>query len=720
VGTEIRSGGGVIRIRVDRWTVATAVLVVIAVAMRVQNSIAYPVPRGYDSFGHVMYIWYLLKTGRVPLANEGWSLFHPPLYFACAAAIWRVLERVDPIRVMHVISLGFAVLGVIPAWVSFAIVRRYFGSRPVLLLLAPAFVLFLPVGIYTAPMIGNEGLHAVLCAIIIYCLLRTVTDFRRAWAVGLGVSLGLALLTKFTASGMLLASTIAVALVGWHRGAVFAAIKLLAVALSIAFVISGWFYIRNFVEFGNPFQMSRDFFFVQRIENYQAPVDRTLSDYVSVDVSIFRMPSMFRPGAAPVRSVWTGVFANTWFDAFGGWFLPGANSDPRVRDCGRVILLLALVPTALVLLGLVSALWRLQRHGWDDTLVTLLVVFGVIVAMYVQYTRSVPLYSTLKASYLLPVTVVFSFWLVLGFAALSRWPRWQTAVAADMGILAALIVPVFSYGLLFQIAPGPQDQNARGVVCYLAGFRDRAASLFASAAQDGLYVGHENMATIALENGDPYYALAEIARAEALMPLQVIGNRADRAVHIRAMRAEYQNTRASIYDQLGWRDLALKAARDAADLDSTLPEAYYNQAVLLLKAGLDEQAAEVLPRAVELDPNFVEAWVLAGSLDAAHLDCTAAVPALEADRNHVRLRRRFPVETGWGDVTDAGIARRKLIPRSGGGGEPQRDALALCRESPGDHRRSAPVAPASTDLLSAQALKADDEASIPDPPGDSQ
>ncbi len=646
----------------NRWTLLAALVVFVAVALRVHNSIAYPVPRGYDSFGHVMYIWYLLKTGRIPLANEGWSFFHPPLFFAIAAAMWRVLRHVDPIRVMHLISLVFSLLGLVPAWISYLIVRRYFGARPLLLLLAPTFVLFLPVCIYTAPMIGNEGLHAVLCAVIVYCLLRTLDEWSLAWASALGTSLGLALLTKFTATGMVLSATMVILAVGWHRHQWRRPIRVLAVALSIAVVISGWFYVRNAVVFRNPFQMSRDFFFVQRIENAQARGARVLGDYFSFDRSIFEIPSMFPAGRPAIRSVWTGVFANTWFDAFGGWFTPGANRHLLVRKWGQRILALAVVPTMLVLIGLGTALWRLARQGWDDTLVAMLVVFGVIIGMYVQFTRSVAIYSALKASYLLPVTVVFSFWLTLGLSAVSRWPRLRAVLTAEMVLLITAIIPVFWYGRLFELPIGAQDQNARGVICYLADFHDRARELFQIAAAEGVYLGHENLATLAVEDDDPYHALAHIIRAEQLMPSQVIGRPVDRGRHVRTVRAEYRNTRAYIYDRLGWYDLALAAARDAVALDGSLAEAYYNQAVLLLKQGMPDQAADVLPAALEFEPNLVEARALDGVLNPTRVDCAAAVPVIEAALSNARLRRHFPVETGWGDITDAGIARHKIIP----------------------------------------------------------
>lgn len=678
------------RIRLNYWTISAVLLVTIAVIMRVHNSIVYPVPKGYDSFGHVMYIWYLIKTRRLPLASEGWSFFHPPLFFVSAAVMWRALRQTDPVRVMHLISLVFALIGLLPAWITYVIVRQYLGGEPtegaagnaavggrrLALLCAPAFMLFLPVCIYTAPMIGNEGLHAVLCAVGIYCLLRTVKCWTIRWAATLGAVLGLAFLTKFTASGLILASAIVIAAVGWHRGSMASAARLLLVTLAVAFAISGWFYIRNIVIFGNPFQMSRDFFFVQRIENYQLQTTRTLHDYFSFDTSIFRLPSMFRGPGEVIRSVWTGIFANTWFDAFGGWFTPSAQDNMRVRVFGGLILLLAVVPTLLVVLGIGTAVLRLLRQGWEDTLITMLVIFVLIVGMYMQYTRSVPIYSAIKASYLLPITVIFGFWFGLGVSALAGFPRLRALLTAEMCVLVAAIVAVFWYGALFELQTGPLDQNARGVICYLAGFRDRAADLFEVAARDRLYLAHENLATVALDVGDPYRALGEMLWARQLVPRQTLGVGEDRPRQIRLAMGDYENTLAYIYDRLGWQDEAVRAAREAARNDPTLVEAYYNQAVLLLKTGEVSQAAETLPRTLELDPGFIEARALKAVVDALQGDCPSAVSALQALDGSIS-RRRFPHETGRGDITDAGLERHKIIDDLPFNAQPSY-ALALC------------------------------------------
>ena len=54
-----------------------AVMVVVGLAVRVNNVAVFPSLRGYDGFGHFTYIWYMAENWRVPLSTAGWSFFHP-------------------------------------------------------------------------------------------------------------------------------------------------------------------------------------------------------------------------------------------------------------------------------------------------------------------------------------------------------------------------------------------------------------------------------------------------------------------------------------------------------------------------------------------------------------------------------------------------------------------------------------------------------------------
>ena len=50
---------------------------------------------GYDAGAHAGYIVSLLEERALPHPYQGWSTFHPPLYYLLASAVWRALDGLD-------------------------------------------------------------------------------------------------------------------------------------------------------------------------------------------------------------------------------------------------------------------------------------------------------------------------------------------------------------------------------------------------------------------------------------------------------------------------------------------------------------------------------------------------------------------------------------------------------------------------------------------------
>ena len=664
----------------ERWvTAATLALLAIGVAMRLNNAVRYPSLHGFDAYAHVTYVWHLLRSGDLPLPSDGWGRFHPPLYYALCAALWSALRSLEPSVVLKIIGVVFAIASLGSVLVSWAFARRCFPGRRGVAFLAPAVVLFLPVYIYVTPMFGNEVLTIVLCSLACWVLLRLMEDQRLRDAILLGTILGLALLTKFTAIVLVAAScaTIGLATVvhrRWRTGAVH-----LLVVMASVLVIAGWFYARNARLYGNPFQMSREYFVTRRIESSQAKGARGLYAYVSFDPRILDEP-LYVSGSV-VDSVWTGAFASTWFDAFGNWFLPYTSATKSV---GRVLLVLGFVPTFCVVLGYATAVWRLVRHGWSDVIAVTVVVMTAMLGMFVVYTYANRIMSAVKASYMLPAVVPFSVCFALGVeTAITRVRGSLYVIAPALVALLAVIIPVYTYQALFQVVLGPHHWNAVATIDYFAGFRDQARTTFAALARQGdFYLAHENLASLALEQHQPAVARRELRRALRLVRTQTVGGGpADRALAVKLTRADYYNSLAVIEDRLGRADRAVRAAEHAVRLDPTLPEAHYDLALLLLERGTAAQAVPLLQRAVALDPGFADAAWLLGVAQQRAGDCDAAVHALEAAAA-VRAwpRRTFPHAVGTGDIHDAAIVRHRQIASVPVDLSPER-ALATCRSA---------------------------------------
>lgn len=676
------------------WLIATLMLAVGA-AVRINNVAVFPTLRAYDGFSHFSYIWFMAEHWRVPLSTAGWEFFQPPLYYALMAGIWDVLAPADPVLRLRIGTLVIATLGLSLAVVSYLIVRRYFPGNRLIHLLAPGLMLFLPVHLYTAGFLGNENLTAILCAWSLLALLWVLRRPTAPRAAVLGLVLGLAMLTKFTG---LVAVAGAFGTIGlraivhrdWRGEA-----RIAAIAGLVMLVVCGWYYARNVQRYGTPFKMSRETFMLQRYEHIQNAGRRGILEYVLFDPMILRRPEWPRgvppwgdrvpgvPYSALRESVLTGLYANAWFEGYGGWVFPKVTQDEGVRRSGQLLLTLGLVPSLLMLVGIWRAVVRLWRGGWDDTLVAMLLTFGAMIAILVQGTRAVPIHAAVKATYLMPVSVVFSFWLALGAEWLgTHRRRWLKPAMAACAVLALASSIVFLQGRVIarwwleEWRESSLWQNVYGVVYYAGGDTTRARELFERAAEENHHLGYENLSVLALESNRPLEALHYLRNAARIQPMQSLGTPADQALFNKLTRAEYLNTMAVIYHRLGWHEAAMAAAQEAVASDRTMPEASYDLAVLKLtsavtrpgpadatwRAAFMMQSRALLFSAIVNDPGFQEARALAGTVEVLDGNCEGAVTTIrEALGPHPDEYRRYPVITGVGDLLASAVRRRRHI-----------------------------------------------------------
>ena len=219
----------------------------------VYNAVSTPF-EAPDEIGHFYYVIHLLQTGRLPVVpatdpppNYEQEGIQPPLYYASAAFLARLLERplrldledadapldVNPhsvcarpgarynvtylahdphqerfpymgrVRVLHAIRLWSSLLGVATVAGVFAATRLAFPDVPVAAWLAASLTAFTPEFLFTAGAVSNDNLVTALTTWGVYLALRTWRDGLR-WprTLALGLLAGLAALSKL--SGALL------------------------------------------------------------------------------------------------------------------------------------------------------------------------------------------------------------------------------------------------------------------------------------------------------------------------------------------------------------------------------------------------------------------------------------------------------------------------------------------------------------------------------------
>ncbi|MFT4569792.1 MAG: hypothetical protein ACI8TX_000307 [Hyphomicrobiaceae bacterium] len=670
-------------------------LLILGGLIRLQNAVSYPSLRGYDAFGHASYIWLMAETWRVPDPTSGWSYFHPPLYYAFAASLWKACSGWEPQTRLSLIAGVVSFASLFHAVAAWSILRRHFAEHRAACLLGFSLMLFVPVHLYSAPFLGNEGLTAILCTAALWRTSQVLENRSglAGWA-SVGVLLGLAMLGKFSAV-VIVASVVGTAVVdALVRGRWGTAVTRAGVLLALVAVISGWFYARNIENYGNPFQLSRDAPIVAEIESTLTSGRRGLGEYLLFDPGIFFRPQWPRgiPLAAAEaatierssmrESVWTGLYANAWFDGFGGWVLPKVTESEIARRSGQLLLTLGLVPTLLVLLGLASTCRKLLAGQWQPTsalMSTSLVGMG---ALFVYGTYAAPVHAAVKATYFVPVALSFAWFSAQGLVVLKQHARGAaTAALSISGIVLALSAVVFTQGLVTGVRAWDEgsigelaDNNLWGVLEFAVGHDAHAEERFRAAAAHSYGPAYENLATIAVRGGQPQLALSHLAVARELARESANKTPGDPTARQRRNIGEVENSIAVIEASLGRRSAAVAAARTAAAAQAQIPEAAFNLAALLfgeLGDPTDDtpqqqrartQAFRHIEDALNADAGFREALLLRARMHARAGSCGTAEFDLATVRRQPHLRRAYPLPAGQGLPYEATIGRRDLLP----------------------------------------------------------
>jgi tetratricopeptide (TPR) repeat protein len=621
-----------------------AAVLTLALAVRGWNALAGPLMWGYDAWGHVAHVLFLDLYRGLPWADQGWSYFHPPLHYGLG---WALAQARDA----EVLVRGLALLGsaaslataALAAWV----VRGLAPTRPWLPPCAFGAVALLPVHLFMSPMPGNELTLTFLTAAAFASFVAAQREDppRRGPDAAAGLLCGLALLTKFSGLIPLLVieATLALESLRDRRGARRALARGLAIA-AIALAIAAPWYARNWSAFGTPFQLSRDFPLVAAVERDQLPGVRHPSDFLHFPLAVFQNPDPRSP--ALLDSVWGTAYANVWADVFRESDVARALS---AHPSAGPMALLGLGPTALFALGAGLA-WRDWRRGRRRAEYgVLLVATAAALAGFAAFAWRVPIWSALKASYLLPLSLPFGVFLARGLEAVSRrGMAWRAPAGAWLGATGIAAAAVGSEGL---VLPRRADAPAMGAVYYYFGEYDAARRIYARLAAGAPYPVPwlDNLAAVELAAGRSERATALAARAVALEDPVRIGHAYRRGQQALALAVAGERVAAArILDEV-------LAGRE-------LPELRANRGALALAEGDAAAAERHLTAALSINPELVTAWLhLARAREQLTRSAGAEAARREALSAACRPPRRYPHGLGTGEVLEWGVGRRGLL-----------------------------------------------------------
>jgi 4-amino-4-deoxy-L-arabinose transferase-like glycosyltransferase len=370
---------------------------------------------GFDVEGHLTYIGYILQHGRLPLADEGWEMYQPPLYYAVAAAVLRSFGHsemdYDTLALLRWINVAG---GVVMLGALLASLRVLFPDRPRSWVIGFSLGSFLPAQLYMAHYVSNEtwaaAWAAVSCCVCLAILRRNDTGLPAH--VALGALLGAAMLTKFS-SLIVLAPILGVrigSLVarGERSPAVWA--RTVGAALLACGLVCGWHFIRVDLRFGTPIVGNWDA--ATGFSWWQDPGYHTRAYYTTFG------RSLVEPIFSSFHSFADGVFSTAWGDG-----LLGGSSDRAVRPPWNYDLmtsgyLLACLPTVAIFAGVVVVMIDTVRRPSAEWALVLGVLGCAGLAVFVMTLR-LPFHSQAKAFYGLSALVPTSALGARGFDALA-------------------------------------------------------------------------------------------------------------------------------------------------------------------------------------------------------------------------------------------------------------------------------------------------------------
>lgn len=422
---------------------ALALIAVVWTALFVNNLPQMPRIFGFDAEGHEEYIRYIQERGALPLADEGWQMYQPPLYYAVAAFALDILglNTADDASVL-LLRAANGLVELVHCALVFLCLRRLFPFQPWKQAAGTLVAGFLPAHLYLSHYVTNETVSALFVTTAVYFVLRALPRDAddpfadsASQADGLlkspdclfaGLALGAALLTKFSA---VLAAPVLLGALVWpwitrHGCSLTRGLASLSVFLAAALAVCGWHYVRVWMHFGRPLVGNWDA--GTWTQWWQDPGYRTAAYYTSFG------EVLVRPVFSSFTSFADGLYATLWGDGLAGSAAWMAFRPPWNYDLMAIVWLAALLPSVLVVVGFSVCLARVLRR--PDARTLLLIGLPIVFALGLVFmSLRVPSYAQVKAFYALPVLLPFCVLLVTGWDwVATRLGRARLALDAGM------------------------------------------------------------------------------------------------------------------------------------------------------------------------------------------------------------------------------------------------------------------------------------------------
>ena len=432
-------------LRID-FRAAAMIILVLAVLVRAVYGVgtgAYE--RQHDwggNNGHYQYVKIIATTGALP-DNNDWQYYHPPLSHLVLAGGYAALSQFvktesgepDDAKISDILQVVPLVYSVLLLLVFLAVLRELDAENG-MGLLAFAFFALHPTNIILSASLNNDMLTYLLYGLAFLFTVRWYKNQTFANIIGIGVSIALSMLSKF--SGVLIAPLVAVLFLAVlikrirAKDGVGRLIAQFAVFAAVCIPLGLSYTIRNYILFGQPLGYVAymgdnnwqyiDLPFIKRLFGYYAP------DFASPFSDAYRHNILSTAFKTSLFGEWGGHFGS-YSDRFGegiknaaAWALSGA----------------AAVVTAEV--AFLTARYAVRKRGdaAGDFAVKFLIVGNVVlnIGFFLYFNYKYPFGCTADFRYLAPLLISAALVFVLGTDGLGK--KAKIIFAAPAAVFAAL------------------------------------------------------------------------------------------------------------------------------------------------------------------------------------------------------------------------------------------------------------------------------------------
>lgn len=397
------------------------------------NLLRIPLNVGTDVGGHMEYIAYVAHHARVPLADEGWQMFQAPLYYLLSAPFYAALTGCWGEEIAaHILRLLPLFCGAVQLELGYRGIQAVYPERRDLQILGMVLAGFMPMNLYPAHAVSNEGLCAAFSAAAVVMIWRFMSrpDAPRPLPrlAAAGAVLGLALLAKTTAVLLVLPMILSLGWMlrgRWPGRRIAAGLGLFLLGLT---VVSGWYYGRNWMLSGRLFWGGWDP--GRGWAWWQDPGFRTPSQLWAFGAALSQ------PVYASLAGFWDGFYSNLWADGNLNSMIRFEARPPWDYAYMASGVWLALLPSAGIVIGGLSAVFGPpdpQRPQARFAVLCLGLYLAAMLAMFL----TVPAYSVVKATYTSGLLPCYALLCCRGLSGLMRGGAGRAAVSAGMACWAA-------------------------------------------------------------------------------------------------------------------------------------------------------------------------------------------------------------------------------------------------------------------------------------------